>query len=88
MKKIAIACAVILAGVLSSCGDTNYCYEITQKYTILGQEFSAVTYVWGTSNELDATIDEIEASLEMLGVSEDAYSVTYKKMHNSQSECN
>ena len=63
MKKIVIACAVILAGVLSSCGDTNYCYEITQKYSLLGVETSTTNYVWGTSNELDATIDEIEASL-------------------------
>ena len=29
MKKIVIACAIVLAGVLSSCGNTNYCYELT-----------------------------------------------------------
>ena len=87
MKKIVIACAVILAGVLSSCGDTNYCYEITQKYSILGVETSATNYVWGTSNELDAAIDEIEATFESMGLSKDAYSITYKKANKSQEDC-
>ena len=47
MKKIIFVSAIVLAGILSSCGDTNYCYEITQKSTILGVETSATTYVWG-----------------------------------------
>ena len=87
MKKIVIACAVVLAGVLSSCGDTNYCYEITQKYSILGVETSATNYVWGTSNELDAAIDEIEAMFESMGLSKDAYSIEYKKANKSQEDC-
>ena len=87
MKKIVIACAVILAGVLSSCGDTNYCYEITQKYNVLGVETSATSYVWGTSNELDAAIDEIEAMFESMGLSKDAYSIDYKKANKSQEDC-
>mgnify|MGYP003443295310 FL=1 len=87
MKKIVIACAVILAGVLSSCGDTNYCYEITQKYNVLGVETAATSYVWGTSNELDAAIDEIEAMFESMGLSKDAYSIDYKKANKSQEEC-
>jgi hypothetical protein len=87
MKKFVIACAVILAGVLSSCGDTNYCYEITQKYNILGQEVSVTNYVWGTSNELDAAIAEAEASLEAMGLSKDAYTVTYKRTQKGQSDC-
>ena len=36
MKKIIIACAVILAGVLSSCGDTNYCYKLTATVSAFG----------------------------------------------------
>ena len=87
MKKIVIACAVILAGVLSSCGDTNYCYEITQKYSLLGVETSTTNYVWGTSNELDAAIDEIEATFESMGLSKDAYSIDYKKANKSQEDC-
>ena len=35
MKKMIIACAVVLAACLSSCGDTNYCYEITTKVPTL-----------------------------------------------------
>lgn len=87
MKKIVIAFAVLLAGVLSSCGDTNYCYEVTQKYNLLGQEFSATTHIWGTSNELDVAIDEIEADLEAMGLSKDAYTIKYKKANKSQEEC-
>ena len=35
MKKMIIACAVVLAACLSSCGDTNYCYEVTTKFPTL-----------------------------------------------------
>lgn len=88
MKKIVIACAVVLAGVLSSCGDTNYCYEITQQYSVLDSEHITTTYMWGTSNELDAMIDDIEASLEAMGLSKDAYTLTYKRATNkSQEDC-
>ena len=87
MKKIVLACAVLLAGVLSSCGDTNYCYEITQQYSVLDSEHITTTYVWGTSNELDAVIDDIEASLEAMGLSKDAYTLTYKKANKSQEDC-
>ena len=52
MKKFVIACAVILAGVLSSCGDTNYCYEVTATINVLGTTVSQTFYVWGTSNDL------------------------------------
>ena len=87
MKKFAIACAVLLSGVLSSCGDTNYCYELKTEVTILGITTSSVSYVWGTSNELDVAIDEAEAALEATGVSKDAYSITYKKANKSLEEC-
>ena len=87
MKKFAIACAVLLSGVLSSCGDTNYCYELKTEVTILGITTSSVSYVWGTSNDLDVAIDEAEAALEATGVSKDAYSITYKKANKSLEEC-
>lgn len=87
MKKMIIACAVLLAGVLSSCGDTNYCYEITTTFTILNSTTTNITYTWGTSNELDAAIAEAKASCEKLGLSEDAYSVTYKRTSKSESDC-
>lgn len=87
MKKIVIACAVLLAGVLSSCGDTNYCYELTTTVNLLGVTSSTVTYIWGTSNELDVAIDEAEAALEASGLSKDAFSITYKRTYRSQAEC-
>ena len=88
MKKIVIACAVLLAGVLSSCGDTNYCYELTTTVNLLGVTSSTVTYIWGTSNELDVAIDETEAALEASGLSKDAFSITYKRSNRNQADCN
>ena len=45
MKKFAIACAIVLAaGMMTSCGDTNYCWEITQTVKVLGVETSTTTY--------------------------------------------
>lgn len=87
MKKFIIACAVVFAGVLTSCGDTNYCYEVTQKYSLYGQELSVTTPIWGTSNELDVAIEELEIQLEALGLSKDDYSITYKKTNKSQADC-
>lgn len=87
MRKIIIACAVLLTGILSSCGDTNYCYELTTTVNLLGVTSSTVAYIWGTSNELDVAIDEAEAALEASGLSKDAFSITYKRTYRSQAEC-
>ena len=87
MKKITLACAVVLAGIFSACGDTNYCYELSYSYTLLGHEVSATSYVWGTSNELDAAIAEVEATLDGLDIPKDAYSIKHKRLNKSQSDC-
>lgn len=87
MKKFAIACAVVLAACLSSCGDTNYCYQITATSTILGVTTSADTYLWGTSNDLDAAIAAQEDAFEKMGLTKDAFEVSYKRTSKSQSDC-
>jgi len=88
MKKFAIACAIVLAAGLSSCGDTNYCYEVTTSYNLLGQTISATSYVWTTSNEIDASAEQIKKNLAATGViSEDAITVDYKKANKSQDDC-
>lgn len=87
MKKLAIACAVVLAACLSSCGDTNYCYQITATSTILGVTTTADTYVWGTSNDLDAAIAQQEAAFEKMGLSKDDFKIEYKRTSKSQSDC-
>ena len=86
MKKMIIACAVVLAACLSSCGDTNYCYEVTVKTNVL-VEASTTHYFWGTSNELDAAISAAEAELEKAGISKDMYKIDYKRTNKSQSDC-
>ena len=88
MKKITFALAILMAGIFSSCGDTNYCYEITTKYSILGWEKSSITTEWISSNELDARIAEIKKTLvEEYGLSEEAIVVTYQKLNKSQADC-
>lgn len=87
MKKFAIACAVVMATALSltSCGDTQYCYEVTTKYTFAGKESSISYNIWCTSNELDASIKSKEAAYEKLGYT--GCETTYKKNNNSKSDC-
>ena len=87
MKKIVIACAVILAGVLSSCGDTNYCYKLTATVSALGVTTTEETYVWGTSNDLDAAIAEFDAQMEALGITKEYYSIDYQRTNKSESDC-
>lgn len=87
MKKFVIACAIILAGVLSSCGDTNYCYEVTATINVLGTTTSQTFYVWGTSNDLEASMAELDADMEAAGISKDSYKIEYKRANKSQSDC-
>lgn len=87
MKKIIIASAVLLAGIFTSCGNTNYCYEITASYKLFGQEISTTHYVWGTSNELDIELDNIKTELEKIDLPEGTYEITYQRANKSQSDC-
>ena len=57
MKKFAIACAVVLAGILTSCAPKESCHLLT--YDIFGIEVQA--YVYGDEATLDAAIAEVEA---------------------------
>lgn len=67
MKKIIIACAAVLTLGLTSCGDTNYCYEVKQTYKLLGVEGTITTYVWTTKNEIKAYEAELRAAGEKIG---------------------
>ena len=87
MKKMIIACAVVLAACLSSCGDTNYCYEVSVTVKVGGLNSTSTSYVWGTSNELDAAIAQTEAQMEQRGISKDNYDITYKRTRKSASDC-
>lgn len=88
MKKIIIACVILMAGIFTSCGDTNYCYEITTKFSLLGWEKTITTVEWISSNELDARIDEIQKDIiEEYGLNEETVVVTYHKLNKSQADC-
>lgn len=63
MKKMIICAAVVLAAVLSSCGDTKQCHKIT---TTIGDS-ETVTYFFGTPNDLDPVIEKAKALAELAG---------------------
>ncbi|MBQ7672458.1 MAG: hypothetical protein IJS49_05210 [Paludibacteraceae bacterium] len=88
MKKLFVACAIVLsAGLFASCGDTQYCYEITTTYTILGQQLSNTTRAWCTKNEIKSYEASAKDAAVKLGASEDAIKVSSKLTGLSQNEC-
>lgn len=87
MKKLAIVCAVVLAAGLSSCGDTNYCYEVTTTYKMETVETSATTLLWGTKNDLKTFEKTLKEESEKAGLSDDVITITSKRTSKSQSDC-
>lgn len=87
MKKLAIVCAIVLAAGLSSCGDTNYCYEVTQTYKIGTLETSTTNLWWGTKNDLKSYEQTLKEELKKSGISEDIITITSKRANKSQSDC-
>jgi len=86
MKKIIIASAILMAGIFTSCGDTNYCYEVTTKVTA-PIEFSTTTYHWCTSNELEAIKADLKETQTALGIPEEYITITAKRTNKSESDC-
>ena len=88
MKKMIIACAVVLAACLSSCGDTNYCYEVTTKLpTLTGGTYEEKIYLWMTPNELDAWKEEYIKAKEAISISKDDIKIKAKRTSKSKSDC-
>ncbi len=83
MKKFIICAAVVLAaGIMTSCNkDTNRCWEVTYKTTILGTETTVTAYMWGSQNELDAYVADIHA---LVG---ENVKVDTKRTSRAESEC-
>ena len=80
MKKFLFAAACVLALGLTSCGDTNYCYEITYKIKATGTSQSLLR--WGTKNDLKA---EEQTLQDQFG--KDAIEISSKRTNKSQSDC-
>ena len=87
MKKLFFVCAIASAALFTSCGDTNYCYLVEAHYPIYGKTVTQQTEVWATSNELDAIIADMKATLEIAGIPTDLIEITYKKNRHSQEDC-
>lgn len=88
MKKTLIAVAVVLAaGMMSSCNDTNYCYQVTQTYTLLGTEISHTYNWWGTKNDLKAYEQSLKDAATTLGAAENTVTISSTRTSKSQDEC-
>lgn len=88
MKKFAIACAIFMAGLFSSCADTNFCYCVTVEVKVNNTKISQDVYVWTTKNELDAELDLIKDELaKELGVKKSTITVTYAMTGDAQADC-
>ncbi len=87
MKKIIFAFAIALAGILTSCGDTNYCYELTTTVNILGTTTTVVSYDWCTANEIGVAKEELKQAQLNMGISEDCITITAKRTHKSEEDC-
>ncbi len=88
MKKTLIAAAVVLAaGMMTACGDTNYCYEVTSTYKILGIETSVTNNYWGTKNELKTYEQNQKDAAVKLGADESSVSIKSKRLNKSESDC-
>lgn len=87
MKKLFFVCAIASAALFTSCRDTNYCYLVEAQYPIYGKTVTEQTEVWATSNELDAIIADMKATLEIAGIPTDLIEITYKKNRHSQEDC-
>ena len=84
MKKLFISCAVVLAaGLFASCGDTNYCYDVTMTIGSM----STTTPFWGTSNDLKAFEQNMKNTQKSMGIDENTIKITHTRNGKSQADC-
>lgn len=86
MKKLLIAAACVLAVGLTSCGDTNYCYEVTETYELLGSH-SYTHLWWGTKNDLKTYEQTLKDAAVKIGADEKSINISSKRTSKSQSDC-
>jgi hypothetical protein len=93
MKKFAIACAILMAGLFCSCADTNFCYELTIKGKYKSSDGTYTTketelYLWTTENELIAEIDLYKDKYARdWSMPKDKIDITYIVTGDSMDDC-
>ena len=88
MKKLFIACAIVLsAGLFTSCGDTEYCYEITSTYSIFGVSTTVTNKAWCTKNDIKSYEAKAKETAVALGAQESDVKVSSKLTGLSRDEC-
>lgn len=88
MKKFAIACAIFMAGLFSSCADTNFCYCVTVELKINNTKIAQDVYVWTTKNELDAELDLIKEDwAKEFEIQKSDVKITYAMTDDAQADC-
>lgn len=81
MKKLIIAVAVVLtAGLMTSCGNSEKCYQI--KAT--SGENVVTSYVWGTKADVDVAKEKLSATMTLIGAD---VKFTTKAVSKSQEDC-
>lgn len=80
MKKLMIACALMLSAIAFTACNGEGCYKITMK---TGEQ-SNVVYVYGNSEDIDVVVDKAKAAADLLGVK---FSAHRQKVNKSQSDC-
>lgn len=84
MKKVIIACAAVLALGMMSCGDTKMCYKVSAT-NAEGQEI-LTTYMYGTSKDIDASIEQWKKANALIFGDGEGIKVTRSKLSNMKSE--
>jgi len=80
MKKVMIACALVLSAIAFTACNGEGCYKVTMK----SGENTNVVYVYGNSEDVDVVIEKAEAAAKLIGVK---FSASRQKVNKSQSEC-
>lgn len=80
MKKVMIACALVLSAIAFTACNGEGCYKVTMK---TGEQTNVV-YVYGNSEDVDVIIEKAEAAAKLIGLD---FKASRQKVNKSQSDC-
>ena len=72
--------AMALAFTFTSCKNKERCWKVTLKY----EDGKETMYVWGSENDLEATLADYEKDAKDYGVK---LNTSYEKVKKSESDC-
>lgn len=84
MKKMFIAAALVIAGLVMTACNGEGCYKLMTKTTIMGVTATADIYVYGNGDDCDAAIANAKSAAEALG---GKFSCTKAKVAYNEEDC-